>query len=776
MPKNKKPAGGRPAKNFEPRYAAQTSFQDRKRRPGTEGPAKPGSKSPSHRGYRPEAESAGDKGRWNASDRAGRSEARTIRTSARDDRPARSFEDRPARSFDRSDRPARSFDRSDRPARSFDRTDRPARSFDRDERPRRDAGERPARSFDRSDRPARSFEDRPARSFDRNERPARSFDRDERPRRDAGERPARAFDRSDRPARSFDRTDRPARSFDRDERPRRDAGERPARAFDRSDRPARSFDRSDRPARSFDRTDRPARSFDERPARSFERRDDRPARSDDRPARSFDRSDRPARSFDRADRPARSFDRDERPRRDAGERPARSFDRADRPARSFDDRPRRNDGPSRSDWNNTPKRSAEHDQRVDVVHERLQAQAVDAATETGAGFAELGLGDNLVRALASLGAASPFPIQAATVKPILDGRDVLARGRTGSGKTIAFGAPLVERILRAQAGQRREFGRSPKALILAPTRELALQIDGTVQVLARSVGLFTTQIYGGVPQARQVGALKKGVDIVIGTPGRIEDLLNQGKLDLSQVQVTVLDEGDHMCELGFLEPVQRILRATADGSQKLLFSATLDREVAALVDEFLVEPAVYEVAGEDQDSGTIEHRVLVIDHRDKAEILGSLVDRAGKTLVFARTRAYAEMLAEQFDDAGVAAVALHGDLNQQKRTRNLEKLTSGRVNVLVATDVAARGIHVDDIDLVIQADAPDEYKTYLHRSGRTGRAGRTGTVVTLITRQRQRRMTELLDRAEIQAPFEPAQLGDDLIEEISGRQLSNVTA
>ncbi len=410
------------------------------------------------------------------------------------------------------------------------------------------------------------------------------------------------------------------------------------------------------------------------------------------------------------------------------------------------------------------------------MHERLQAEAVDAATVTGAGFAELGLGDNLVRALAGLGAASPFPIQAATVAPILEGRDVLARGRTGSGKTIAFGAPLVESILRSQAGQRREFGRAPKAIILAPTRELALQIDRTVQELARSVGLFTTQIYGGVPQARQVGALKKGVDIVIGTPGRIEDLLNQGKLDLSQVQVAVLDEADHMCELGFLEPVQRILRATKKDSQKLLFSATLDREVAALVDEFLVEPAVYEVAGEDQDSSTIEHRVLVIEHRDKAQILDSLVDREGKTLVFARTRAYAEMLAEQFDDAGIAAVALHGDLNQQKRTRNLEKLTSGRVNVLVATDVAARGIHVDDIDLVIQADAPDEYKTYLHRSGRTGRAGRAGTVVTLITRQRRRRMTELLDRAEIQAPFEETALGDDVLEELSGRQLSNVDA
>ena len=279
-----------------------------------------------------------------------------------------------------------------------------------------------------------------------------------------------------------------------------------------------------------------------------------------------------------------------------------------------------------------------------------------------------------------------------------------------------------------------------------------------------------------MPQARQVGALKKGVDVIVGTPGRIEDLVEQGKLDLSEVRIAVLDEADHMCELGFLEPVQRILRLTADGSQKLLFSATLDREVAALVDEFLVEPAVYEVAGEDQDSSTIEHRVLVIDHRDKAEILTSLVDRDGKTLVFARTRAYAEMLAEQFDDAGIPSLALHGDLNQAKRTRNLEKLTSGRVRVLVATDVAARGIHVDDIDLVVQADAPDEYKTYLHRSGRTGRAGREGRVVTLITRQRRRRMTEMLDRAEIDAPFEDARIGDDLLEEIAGRQLADVDA
>lgn len=408
------------------------------------------------------------------------------------------------------------------------------------------------------------------------------------------------------------------------------------------------------------------------------------------------------------------------------------------------------------------------------MHEKLQAQAVQAEEVADVSFASLGLGDNIVRTLAELGAAAPFPIQAATIAPILAGKDVLARGRTGSGKTIAFGAPLVEAVLRSQAGKRRAFGRSPRALILAPTRELALQIDRTIQPIARSVGLFTTQIYGGVPAGRQVGALKKGVDIIIGTPGRIEDLQNQGKLDLSEVGIVVLDEADHMSELGFLEPMQRILRLVDPDAQKLLFSATLDREVAALVDEFLVDPAVYEVAGEDQDSGTIDHRVLVIDHRDKAEILTSLVDRAGKTLVFARTRAYAEMLAEQFDDAGIHAVALHGDLNQAKRTRNLERLTSGRVSVLVATDVAARGIHVDDIDLVVQADAPDEYKTYLHRSGRTGRAGRVGTVVTLIPRQRRRRMTEMLERAEIDAPFEDARPGDDVLEEISGRQAAHV--
>ena len=618
MPKNKKPAGGSRAQSFEPRYGAKkTSYQDAKRRPGQSSAGKPGSKSPSHRGYRPEAEEAAPKKqRWSAQERAGRDEARGIRSQAQGDRPRRD---------DRSDRPVR------------------------------------------SDRPARSYDDRPVRNV--------------------GESRRRGSDRA-----RFDGGDRNVRRYERDDR--RPQGER--------------------------------RSYG----------DARPSFRDDRPR----------------------YERDDRPRRDDRQRD-------DRARGGRDDRPTY--GGNRTDWKQDEKDAAKRqafEQHADTVHEKLQAEAIQAEEVAGVTFAGLGLGDNIVRALEDLGAASPFPIQAATITPILEGKDVLARGRTGSGKTIAFGAPLVESVLRSQAGKRREFGRSPQALILAPTRELALQIDRTVQPIARSVGLFTTQIYGGVPQARQVGALKKGVDIIIGTPGRIEDLQEQGKLDLSEIRIVVLDEADHMSELGFLEPMQRILRLVEPDAQKLLFSATLDREVAALVDEFLVDPAVYEVAGEDQDSGTIEHRVLVIDHRDKAEILTNLVDRDGKTLVFARTRAYAEMLAEQFDDAGIHAVALHGDLNQAKRTRNLERLTSGRVNVLVATDVAARGIHVDDIDLVIQADAPDEYKTYLHRSGRTGRAGRSGTVVTLITRQRRRKMTEMLDRAEIDAPFDDVRPGDDLLE------------
>ncbi|WP_216832469.1 DEAD/DEAH box helicase, partial [Clavibacter michiganensis] len=596
----------------------------------------------------------------------------------------------------------------------------------------------------------------------RSERPSYGAERGQRSERPSygNSRPDRGGERSERPSYNdrAPRNDRPSYGNDRPQRSERPAyNDRPAR----SERPSYN-DRAERPSYNDRnaRTERPA--YNDRPART-----ERPSYNDSRPARTerpsygdrAERSERPAYN----DRPART----ERP--SYNDRPQRS----ERP--SYGDRPQRSERPSYDDAR--PKRDSDfypskegaprHAPAEDVVLERLEAQATTAKDVDGVTFAALGLGQNIVRVLEELGAASPFPIQAATIPDVLAGRDVLGRGRTGSGKTIAFGAPLVERLLENDGAKNRKMGRKPRALILAPTRELAMQIDRTVQPIARSVGLFTTTIFGGVPQFKQVGALQRGVDILIATPGRLEDLIDQGRLDLSEIVVTVLDEADHMCDLGFLEPVQRILRQVKKDGQRLLFSATLDKGVATLVNEFLPSPSVHEVAGEDQASSTIDHRVLLIEQRDKAAIIEQLSSGEGKTLIFARTRAFAEQLADQLEDAGIPATSLHGDLNQARRTRNLQLLTSGKVRVLVATDVAARGIHVDDIGLVIQADAPDEYKSYLHRAGRTGRAGKQGTVVTLITKARRRRMDDLLGRAEIKATTVMAAAGDRVIADLA---------
>ncbi|TFD53680.1 DEAD/DEAH box helicase [Cryobacterium sp. Hh11] len=699
---------GRGGKNFDPKYASKGGS-------GHGGSNNAGSKSPGHRGYRAD-EGAPKKQRWNADERAARS----------NERPS---SERPAYGS-RSVRPENggrtNTERNERPAYNNDRPARTERPSYGDRAPRTD---RPAYNNDRP-----SYGDR--NSAPRTERPS------------YGDRAPR----TDRPAYN---NDRPSYG-DRNSAPRTERPSYGDRA-PRTDRPAYNNDRPSYGDRnSAPRTERP--SYGDRAPRT-----DRPAYNNDRPARTERPSYGDRNSAPRTERPS------------YGDRAPRSFeDRA--PRRSNDDRPPRrdfgNDRPSDGDSKFYPKRSEEGVKPTfaggeDVVLERLEAIATTASDVVGVTFGDLGLGENIVRELATLGAPAPFPIQAATIPDVLAGRDVLGRGKTGSGKTIAFAAPLVEKLMENNGAKDRKHARKPRALILAPTRELALQIDRTVQPIARSVGLFTTQIYGGVPQYRQVSALQRGVDIIVGTAGRIEDLIDQGRLDLSEVVITVLDEADYMCDLGFLEPVQRILRQTKAGGQKLLFSATLDKGVASLVKEFLTNPAVHEVAGEDQASSTIDHRVLVIEHRDKSRIIEELVNREGKTLIFSRTRAYAEQLADQLEDAGVKATSLHGDLNQARRTRNLQMLTSGRVNVLVATDVAARGIHVDDIDLVIQADAPDEYKTYLHRAGRTGRAGKTGTVVTLIPKQRKRRMDELLDRAEIDASYTSATPGDAAVRELA---------
>jgi len=605
--------------------------------------------------------------------------------------------------------------------------------------------------------------------FDRDERPSRD---DRAPRRDFGDRndrgPRGGFGNSDDrgPRRDFgDRNDRPARDNRDGGRNFEDRGER-----SQDDRRKDWAPRSERPVgRGGDRDDRgPRRSFGDRddrgPRRDFGDRDDRPRRSfgdrDDRPRRDFgDRDDRPRRSFgDRDDRgPRRDFgDRNDRPRSGFGSRDERRPDRADRVERdrsrsgSFEDR--RNSNPNKKAF------------FEDQVLERLETTAAEDVVLVES-FGEMGLHERLVTALQGMGAEAPFPIQAATIPAAIAGNDVLGRGKTGSGKTIAFTVPIITKLVAGGSQPRKP--NKPRALILAPTRELADQIDRTASQLARAVGFYTTTVYGGVPQRKQEISLNRGVDILVATPGRLEDLMAQRIVDLSEVETIVIDEADHMCDLGFIEGVRRIMAATGD-SQKLLFSATLDREVEALVREFLPNPFTYEVPNEEEDTSNIVHRVLVMQDQDRSGVLLRLVQGEGKAMIFVRTKATAENLSESLTEAGVPAARLHGDLNQNQRNRNLERFTRGQVRVLVATDVAARGIHVDDISLVVQLDPPLEYKTYLHRSGRTGRAGKQGTVITMIPRQRRRRIEDLLHRAERDGIFTDVWPGHELLEQLAG--------
>ncbi|KUI16834.1 RNA helicase [Mycobacterium sp. GA-1285] len=344
-------------------------------------------------------------------------------------------------------------------------------------------------------------------------------------------------------------------------------------------------------------------------------------------------------------------------------------------------------------------------------------------------FADLGLPKAVVATLAADGVESPFPIQAATLPDSLAGRDVLGRGRTGSGKTYAFLLPVVTRLTASPT--KRTPGR-PRALILAPTRELAAQISASLAPLVAATDLRSVTIIGGVGPNPQIQALRRGVDIVIACPGRLEDHVKSRHADLSGVEITVLDEADHMADLGFLPPVKRLLDKTPRNGQRMLFSATLDGGVDVLVKRYLTDPVVHSVDSEQSPVTAMEHHVL---HVDKASRLGVLTDLAaspGRTIVFARTKHGAKNLARQLNSRGVSAVELHGNLSQNARTRNLAAFSDGSATVLVATDIAARGIHVDDVNLVVHADPPVEHKAYLHRSGRTARAGADGTVVTLM--------------------------------------------
>lgn len=360
-------------------------------------------------------------------------------------------------------------------------------------------------------------------------------------------------------------------------------------------------------------------------------------------------------------------------------------------------------------------------------------------------FRELGLAPSLVNALNSQGITSPFPIQAATIPDAIAGNDILGRGQTGSGKTLAFGLALLHNINNLKAKPRQ-----PLALVLAPTRELAQQIDEVLYPLARAIGHDSIVIAGGMPYGKQVNALKRGVSVLVATPGRLIDLLDRQELRLDGLQVIVLDEADQMADMGFLPAVKQILNQSKKDGQRLLFSATLDRGVDGLVRQYLRDPKVHTVKEIEGTKDKSDHYVFVLDQSDKADVANQIASREGKSIFFVRTKRGADRLATRFSSVGIKVGTLHGGKSQAVRTKTLARFKDQDSAVLVATDVAARGIHVDGIDLVVHFDAPEDQKDYLHRSGRTARAGKTGRVVTLATRSEQRAIGGITARAGVE--------------------------
>ncbi|WP_280398762.1 DEAD/DEAH box helicase [Nocardia carnea] len=395
-----------------------------------------------------------------------------------------------------------------------------------------------------------------------------------------------------------------------------------------------------------------------------------------------------------------------------------------------------------------------------------------AHTADAQNFTDLGVSTGVVDALTAAGISAPFPIQSATLPDSLAGRDVLGRGKTGSGKTLAFAIPLIERL----AGAERAPGR-PTGLVLAPTRELATQIAATLTPLAQVRGLRVTTVFGGVPVNRQAKALKQGIDIVVACPGRLEDLMKQRAVALDTVRITVLDEADHMADLGFLPGVTRIMAATPANGQRLLFSATLDNGVGKLVDRFLHTPVTHSVDEADAPPPKMEHHVFEIaGAAAKKEIIKVLAAGSGRRILFMRTKHHARRLAGELTRAGIAAVDLHGNLSQPARDRNLAAFAAGTARVMVATDIAARGIHVDDLELVVHVDPPAEHKAYLHRSGRTARAGTEGTVVTLVLPEQRKDVAVLLRKAGITVQPRPVTLDSPILADLSDGTVPVVAA
>ncbi|MGW3075960.1 DEAD/DEAH box helicase [Kitasatospora sp. NPDC001132] len=385
------------------------------------------------------------------------------------------------------------------------------------------------------------------------------------------------------------------------------------------------------------------------------------------------------------------------------------------------------------------------------------------ARPPAASFAELELPKAILSALTRQGVTEPFPIQAATLPDSIAGRDVLGRGRTGSGKTLAFGLPLL-----ARTAGRRADPRHPLALVLVPTRELAQQVTEALTPYATAVNLRITTVVGGMSIGRQANAVRRGTEVLVATPGRLDDLIGRGDVKLSDVEITVLDEADQMADMGFLPQVSKLLEQVAEGGQRMLFSATLDRNVDRLVKRFLTDPVTHSVDPSAGAVTTMDHHVLQLEPADKASATAHIASRDGRVIMFVHTKHGADRLAKQLLANGVKAAALHGGKSQPQRNRVLDQFRDSHVTALIATNVAARGIHIDGLDLVVNVDPPVDHKDYLHRGGRTARAGESGTVVTLVLPEQRREVNRLMTVAGIRPTITKIRPGDADLARITG--------
>jgi superfamily II DNA/RNA helicase len=429
-----------------------------------------------------------------------------------------------------------------------------------------------------------------------------------------------------------------------------------------------------------------------------------------------------------------------------------------------------------------------------VLDPTPSAPEAGASSAADGGFASLGLPDPLVRALTRQGITQPFEIQAATVPDALAGRDVLGRGQTGSGKTLAFGLPMLARLADARLGDARPAGgraagarpadgrfagaRSgarrrarpgrPRGLVLVPTRELAMQVGDALVPLGKAVGVFLKTAVGGVPYDRQVEALRRGVEIMVATPGRLGDLIRRGDCSLADIEITVLDEADQMADMGFLPVVTELLAQTPATGQRLLFSATLDGDVDELVRRFMTDPVTHSTAPPVAAVSTMDHHLLLIPPADKFAVTAAIAARPGRTIIFVRTQLAVDRLVAQLAEVGVRAGALHGGKHQRVRTRTLAEFREGRTDVLVATDVAARGIHIDGVSLVLHMDPPRDPKDYLHRAGRTARAGESGMVATLVLPKQRKSTLAMLQKVGVTPEQTWVRAGAAALTEVTG--------